>query len=93
MQAYLDKGRVRTLLGTVPLFAVLTEDLGVRGVYKCAMMVSLRVLETIQCERILMYVRLEMLGSVLSVLILKTLCRFVVNRITKEFAVKLMNRH
>ena len=40
MEAYLDKGRVRTLLDTVPLFAVLTEDLGVRGAYKCAMMVS-----------------------------------------------------
>ena len=41
MQAYLDKGRVRTLLDNVPVFAVMTEDLGVRGAYKCAMMVSL----------------------------------------------------
>ncbi|CAB9521773.1 glucokinase [Seminavis robusta] len=38
MQAYVDKGRVKTLLDTVPTFAVLTEDLGVRGAYKCAMM-------------------------------------------------------
>ena len=40
MQAYVDKGRVKPLLDTVPLFAVMTEDLGVRGAYKCAMMVS-----------------------------------------------------
>jgi len=38
MQAYVDKGRVNTLLDTVPCFAVMTEDLGVRGAYKCAMM-------------------------------------------------------
>lgn len=40
MQAYVDKGRVKPLLDTIPLFAVMTEDLGVRGAYKCAMMVS-----------------------------------------------------
>jgi glucokinase len=39
MQAYVDKGRVVTLLDTIPTFAVMTEDLGVRGAYKCAMMV------------------------------------------------------
>lgn len=38
MQAYRDKGRVKGLLDTVPCFAVMTEDLGVRGAYKCAMM-------------------------------------------------------
>lgn len=38
MEAYVDKGRVKPLLDTVPLFAVMTEDLGVRGAYKCAMM-------------------------------------------------------
>lgn len=31
MKAYLDKGRVSPLLDKIPLFAVLTEDLGVRG--------------------------------------------------------------
>lgn len=39
MYAYLDKGRVRSLLDKVPLFAVMTEDLGVRGAYKAAVMV------------------------------------------------------
>lgn len=40
MHAYLDKGCVRPLLDKVPLFAVMTEDLGVRGAYKAAVMVS-----------------------------------------------------
>lgn len=40
MQAFVDKGRVAPLLDNVPVFAVMTEDLGVRGAYKCAMMVS-----------------------------------------------------
>jgi len=40
IQAYVDKGRVATLLDKIPLFAVMTEDLGVRGAYKCAMMVT-----------------------------------------------------
>mmetsp|Transcript_22867 Transcript_22867/g.64754 ORF Transcript_22867/g.64754 Transcript_22867/m.64754 type:complete len:134 (+) Transcript_22867:1-402(+) len=38
MKAYRDKGRVAPLLNTVPLFAVLVEDLGVRGAHKAAIM-------------------------------------------------------
>ena len=41
MTAYLDKGRVSPLLEKIPLFAVMTEDLGVRGALKAAAMVSL----------------------------------------------------
>lgn len=40
IHAYLDKGRVRSLLDKVPLFAVMAEDLGVRGAYKVAVTVS-----------------------------------------------------
>lgn len=36
MQAYLDKGRLNPLLDTVPLFAVMTEDIGLRGARVCA---------------------------------------------------------
>jgi Glucokinase len=36
MRAYNDKGRVNQVLETVPLFAVLVEDLGVRGALKSA---------------------------------------------------------
>jgi len=36
MKAYLDKGRLRPLLDTVPLFAVMTEDIGLRGARVCA---------------------------------------------------------
>jgi glucokinase len=39
MTAYKDKGRVTPLLETIPLFAVMTEDLGVRGALKAALMV------------------------------------------------------
>jgi glucokinase len=35
MKAYHDKGRVSTLLSNIPLFAVMVEDLGVRGAHKC----------------------------------------------------------
>lgn len=38
MKAFKDKGRVAPLLEYVPAFAVMTEDLGVRGAYKCAVM-------------------------------------------------------
>ncbi|KAG7372025.1 glucokinase [Nitzschia inconspicua] len=38
MKAYRDKGRVSPILENVPLFAVLTEDLGVRGAIKSAQM-------------------------------------------------------
>jgi glucokinase len=38
MISYLHKGRVRPLLERVPLFAVMVEDLGVRGVHKAALM-------------------------------------------------------
>jgi len=40
MTAYHDKGRVSPLLDTVPVFAVMTEDLGVRGAHKSAQLVS-----------------------------------------------------
>eukprot|EP00578_Thalassiosira_sp_NH16_P026998 CAMPEP_0181103042 /NCGR_PEP_ID=MMETSP1071-20121207/14649_1 /TAXON_ID=35127 /ORGANISM="Thalassiosira sp., Strain NH16" /LENGTH=376 /DNA_ID=CAMNT_0023186079 /DNA_START=180 /DNA_END=1310 /DNA_ORIENTATION=- len=36
MRAYLDKGRLNSLLDTVPLFAVMTEDVGLRGARVCA---------------------------------------------------------
>ncbi|KAL7538512.1 hypothetical protein ACHAWF_006109 [Thalassiosira exigua] len=36
MEAYLDKGRLNPLLETVPLFLVLTEDIGLRGARVCA---------------------------------------------------------
>mmetsp|Transcript_15600 Transcript_15600/g.24263 ORF Transcript_15600/g.24263 Transcript_15600/m.24263 type:complete len:369 (+) Transcript_15600:123-1229(+) len=36
MKAYKDKGRLSKVLDTVPLFAVMTEDLGVRGAHYCA---------------------------------------------------------
>eukprot|EP00980_Cylindrotheca_fusiformis_P019929 scaffold7017_cov134-Cylindrotheca_fusiformis.AAC.24 len=38
MQAYVDKGRVTPILDYIPCFAVTTEDLGVRGAHKCAVM-------------------------------------------------------
>jgi len=38
MKAYNDKGRVSPILEYVPAFAVLTEDLGVRGAHKCAVL-------------------------------------------------------
>jgi glucokinase len=40
MKAYHDKGRVKPVLENVPIFAVMKEDLGVRGAYKCAQLVS-----------------------------------------------------
>ena len=36
MESYLNKGRVSPLLQHIPLFAVLVEDLGVRGAHKAA---------------------------------------------------------
>jgi glucokinase len=36
MMSYLNKGRVSPLLEQIPLFAVLVEDLGVRGAHKAA---------------------------------------------------------
>lgn len=36
MKAYYDKGRVKPILDSIPLFAVLGEDLGVRGALKRA---------------------------------------------------------
>jgi len=38
MKSYLNKGRVSPLLDRVPLYAVMVEDLGVRGAHKAAMM-------------------------------------------------------
>lgn len=40
MKAYRDKGRVSPILDSVPLLAVMTEDLGVRGAIKSAQMVG-----------------------------------------------------
>jgi glucokinase len=39
MKAYINKGRLSPLLERIPLFAVMTEDLGVRGAHKAALMV------------------------------------------------------
>mmetsp|Transcript_25584 Transcript_25584/g.52432 ORF Transcript_25584/g.52432 Transcript_25584/m.52432 type:complete len:416 (-) Transcript_25584:143-1390(-) len=36
MEAYLDKGRLGDVLDTIPLFAVITEDIGLRGARVCA---------------------------------------------------------
>eukprot|EP00559_Dactyliosolen_fragilissimus_P007144 CAMPEP_0184860254 /NCGR_PEP_ID=MMETSP0580-20130426/5180_1 /TAXON_ID=1118495 /ORGANISM="Dactyliosolen fragilissimus" /LENGTH=446 /DNA_ID=CAMNT_0027357293 /DNA_START=30 /DNA_END=1370 /DNA_ORIENTATION=- len=36
MKAYFDKGRVSGLLNTIPIFAVMAEDLGLRGARVCA---------------------------------------------------------
>lgn len=36
MKSYLHKGRVSSVLERIPLFAVMSEDLGVRGVHKAA---------------------------------------------------------
>lgn len=41
MKAYRDKGRVSPILEIIPLFAVMTEDLGVRGAVTKAQLVSL----------------------------------------------------
>lgn len=38
MKAFVDKGRVSPLLSTIPLFAVMEEDLGVRGALKCCIL-------------------------------------------------------
>mmetsp|Transcript_19532 Transcript_19532/g.39575 ORF Transcript_19532/g.39575 Transcript_19532/m.39575 type:complete len:432 (-) Transcript_19532:545-1840(-) len=37
LKAFFDKGRVSPLLDTVPLFAVMEEDIGLRGARVCAM--------------------------------------------------------
>ena len=52
MKAYLDKGRLNPVLETVPLFAVMTEDIGLRGARVCAERVSLNV----SCIHVHMYV-------------------------------------
>lgn len=38
MLSYVNKGRVSPLLERIPLYAVMTEDLGVRGAHKAALM-------------------------------------------------------
>ena len=45
MMSYLNKGRVNPLLERVPLFAVMVEDLGVRGAHKAAMMEYVKFVE------------------------------------------------
>jgi Glucokinase len=37
MKAYHDKGRVSPLLSHIPLFAVMVEDLGIRGAHRCCL--------------------------------------------------------
>lgn len=44
LKAYKDKGRMSGLLDDIPLFAVLVEDLGLRGARVCAMRVSSRII-------------------------------------------------
>jgi glucokinase len=46
MKAYHDKGRVKPVLENVPIFAVMVEDLGVRGAHKCAVLVRVLYSET-----------------------------------------------
>ena len=41
IKAYLDKGRMTPLCESIPLFAVLSEDIGLRGARVCAERVSL----------------------------------------------------
>ena len=41
MKAFWDKGRVKGILNDIPLFAVMEQDLGIRGAYVCALRVSL----------------------------------------------------
>jgi glucokinase len=45
MKAYHDKGRVLPVLEHVPIFAVMVEDLGVRGALKCAVLVRVLYFE------------------------------------------------
>ena len=42
MKAYRDKGRLTDLVESIPLFAVLVEDIGLRGARVCAMRVSVK---------------------------------------------------
>ena len=42
MKAYRDKGRLTHLVNSIPLFAVLVEDMGMRGARVCAMRVSVK---------------------------------------------------
>ncbi len=56
MKAYRDKGRVSGILDDVPLFAVLTEDLGVRGALKSAQMVSSYEYEVLYMYYIYIYI-------------------------------------
>ena len=47
MKAYKDKGRVSGLLETIPLFAVMEEDLGVRGAKHCCILEYERISKSI----------------------------------------------
>ena len=47
LKAYLDKGRVSPILDNIPLFAVMVEDLGVRGARKNAEIVRLNCLSMV----------------------------------------------
>jgi len=37
MKAYVDRGRLSNLMKKIPIYAVLPEDLGIRGAYVCAL--------------------------------------------------------
>ncbi|KAL7531701.1 hypothetical protein ACHAXR_004189 [Thalassiosira sp. AJA248-18] len=50
MKAYLDKGRLNPLLDTVPIFAVMTEDIGLRGARVCAERVSFLLSKMLSVE-------------------------------------------
>jgi hypothetical protein len=56
MKAYADKGRVSSILSSVPLFAVMTEDLGVRGAIKCAQIVCITPCELCPWKHLFMYI-------------------------------------
>ena len=60
MKAYLDKGRLRPVLDTIPLFAVMVEDIGLRGARVCAERVSLVVFKCMPMLNLLL--RVEHLG-------------------------------
>lgn len=49
IKAYLDKGPLDFLLDTVPLFAVMTEDIGLRGARVCAERVRVFSLYCMTC--------------------------------------------
>ena len=51
MKSYLNKGRVAKVLELIPLYAVMVEDLGVRGAHKAALMEYERLSGSITTKR------------------------------------------